>query len=76
MSLLLPSRKRATLLAITGVSIHGAEFVDVAFTLEEEPEARRAARLGKLDVEDGLEPGSQVLVHFVMGVATSVKRAK
>jgi hypothetical protein len=76
MSLLLPSRKPATLLAIATVSIHGAGFVDAVFILDEEPDQQRAARLGSMDVEAGLEPGARVLVHFVMGVATSVKRAK
>ena len=75
MSLLLPTRKRATLLASARVSIHGAEFVDVEFVLEDEPETRRAARLGSMDVEGPLEAGCRVLVQFVMGVATSVKRA-
>jgi hypothetical protein len=75
MSLLLPTTRHATIQTVTAVRIHEQEFVDLSFTLEDEPETLRTARLGSADVEGPVEPGCEVRIRFVMGVATSVKRA-
>jgi hypothetical protein len=74
MSLLLPTSKKALLLAATPVDIHGQAYVDLVFSLEEDPEVLRRARVGSTDAEGALDAGCTVLIHFVMGVATSVER--
>ena len=74
MSLLLPARKKAVLLGVKPVNIHGQEFMDLLFRLEEEPDTVRRARVGSTDVEGPLEPGCTMLVQFVMGTPISFKR--
>ena len=75
MSLLLPTEKRARLTGLSRVSLHGQEFLDLVFVLDEEPGMERRARLGPMDVQGELHPGEPMLVRFVMGVATGAKPA-
>lgn len=75
MSLLLPVEKRAELKGAMQVDIHGQEYLDVVFSLEDEPGVNRRARLGSTDVEGSPRPGDAVLIKFVMGVATRMKPA-
>lgn len=58
------------------VSIHGQISLDVIYV---DPDAldgqAYVARLGPESIPKDLEPGDRILVHFLMGVATSVTRA-
>ncbi len=75
MSLLLPVEKRAELKGVLPVDIHGQKYLDVVFSLEDEPGLNRRARLGSTDVQGTSKPGDPVLIRFVMGVATGMKPA-
>ncbi len=61
---------------IQPVSIHGQISLDVICV---DPDAldgqANVARLGPESIPKDLEPGDRILVHFLMGVATSVTRA-
>jgi hypothetical protein len=57
------------------VSIHGQISLDVHYVTPEDPDGQSyVARLGPEAIPKDLEPGDRVLVHFLMGMATSVTR--
>jgi hypothetical protein len=62
---------------IQPVSIHGQISLDVQYVLPEDPNGQiQVARLGPEAVENGIEPGDRVMVEFLLGVATSVRRIR
>lgn len=57
------------------VSIHGQVSWDVFFTDLEDPDGQiHVARLGPEAVPHNLEPGDQIQVEYVVGVAVKVTR--
>ena len=62
---------------IQPVSIHGQIQLDVQYVLPEDPDGQTyVARLGPEAVDKDVEAGDRVLVEFLVGVATSVKRVR
>jgi hypothetical protein len=62
---------------IQPMSIHGQISLDVHYVYPDDPNGQiQVARLGPEAVEPGLEPGDTISVDYLLGVATSVRRAK
>lgn len=57
------------------VSVHGQVSWDVFYTAVEEPDGQiTVARLGPENVDQNLEPGDQIRVEYLVGVAVKVTR--
>ena len=68
--------REAVLRKLQPVSIHGQISLDVQFVYpDDDSEQVRVARIGPEAVATGLEAGDHVVLDFVLGVVTSVKRA-
>jgi hypothetical protein len=62
---------------IQPISVHGQISLDVQFVYPDDPNGQiQVARLGPEAVDPGLEPGDRITVDFLLGVATSVKKAR
>ena len=60
---------------IQPVSIHGQVTWDVFFTAVEDPDGQiHVARIGPEAVANNLEPGDQIRVEYLVGVAVKVTR--
>jgi hypothetical protein len=60
---------------IQPVSIHGQLSLDVYFVDAEEPEGQVSlARIGQESVPRDIEPGDRVLLHYMVGVVTSITK--
>ena len=60
---------------IQPVSIHGQVSCDVFFTTVEDPDGQvHVARIGPEAVANNLEPGDQIQVEYLVGVAVKVSR--
>jgi hypothetical protein len=71
----LKGSREAILERIQPVSIHGQISLDLYFSDPEDPHAQvRVARIGEESVPRGLEPGDRVILHYMLGVVTSVTR--
>jgi hypothetical protein len=71
----LKGSREAILERIQPVSIHGQISLDLYFSDPEDPQAQvRVARIGEESVPRGLEPGDRVILHYMLGVVTSVTR--
>jgi hypothetical protein len=72
---MLKGSRLATLQRIQPVSIHGQISLDLYYSDPEDSQAQvRVARIGEESVPRGLEPGDRVLLHYMLGVVTSVTR--
>lgn len=72
---MLKGSRLATLQRIQPVSIHGQISLDLYYSDPEDSQAQvRVARIGEEAVPRGLEPGDRVLLHYMLGVVTSVTR--
>jgi hypothetical protein len=71
----LKGSREAILERIQPVSIHGQISLDLYFSDPEDPQAQvRVARIGEESVPRGLEPGDRVILHYMLGVVTSVTK--
>jgi len=60
---------------IQPISVHGQISLDLYFSDPEDPTAQvRVARIGEESVPRGLEPGDRVILHYLLGVVTTVTR--
>jgi hypothetical protein len=60
---------------IQPVSIHGQLSLDVYFVDAEEPEGQVSlARIGQESVPRDIEPGDRVVLHYMVGVVTSITK--
>lgn len=58
------------------VSIHGQISLDVYFVSPEEPDGQVSlARIGPEAMPRNLEAGDRVVLHYLLGVVTSITRA-
>jgi hypothetical protein len=71
----LKGTKAAIVKKIQPVSIHGQISLDVYYVPADDPEGQTSlARVGEESVPRGLEPGDQVLLHYLLGVVTHITR--
>jgi hypothetical protein len=57
------------------VSIHGQLSLDVSFVIPDDPQSQVSlARIGPESVPKGLEAGDRVVLHYMVGVVTSITR--
>lgn len=73
MSFLLPQERTGSVQAAREVDLHGDRWMDLLVAFDGETSAT-TLRLSAEECPGGLGPGDRVLVRFVMGVATSVRR--
>ena len=71
--MILSGKRAATLLQTQLIDIHGTRYYDVAYSHTGE-ERVRTVRLGPEAIYPGPQPGDQVLVSYMMGVAVSVEQ--
>ena len=73
---MLKGSREAVLRKVQPISVHGQISLDVHFVYaDDDTEQVRVARVGPEAMPRGLEPGDRVILDFVLGVVTSVKRA-
>lgn len=72
---MLKGSKRGLVRKIQPVSIHGQISLDVYFADPDDPDGQvNVARIGPESVPRGLEAGDRVLLHYMIGVVTSITR--
>jgi hypothetical protein len=73
---MLHGSREAVLRKVQPISVHGQISLDVRYVFaDDEAEQVRVARIGPEAIAKGLEAGDRVVLDFVLGVVTSVKRA-
>jgi len=73
---MLKGSREAVLRKVQPISVHGQISLDVHFVYpDDDTEQVRVARVGPEAMDKGLEPGDPVILDFVLGVVTHVKRA-
>jgi hypothetical protein len=73
---MLKGSREAVLRKVQPISVHGQISLDVHFVYpDDDTEQVRVARIGPEAVDKGIEPGDPVILDFVLGVVTAVKRA-
>jgi hypothetical protein len=66
----------AVLRKVQPISVHGQISLDVHYVdPDDDTEQVRVARIGPEAMAKGLEAGDRVILDFVLGVVTNVKRA-
>ena len=72
---MLHGSREAVLRKVQPVSIHGQISLDVHYVYpDDDTEQVRVARIGPEAVAKGLEPGDHVVLDFVVGVVTAIRR--
>ncbi len=71
--MILGGKKAAIIRHVQLIDIHGTRYYDIAYSHANE-EQMRTARLGPEAVYAEVQPGDQVQVSYMMGVATGVER--
>ena len=72
---MLKGSRPAILQRIQPISVHGQISLDLYYSDPEDPNAQvRVARIGEESVPRGLEPGDRVILHYLLGVVTTVTR--
>jgi hypothetical protein len=73
---MLHGSREAVLRKVQPISVHGQISLDVHFVYpDDDTEQVRVARIGPEAMPRGLEAGDRVVLDFVLGVVTNVKRA-
>ena len=73
---MLKGSREAVLRKVQPISVHGQISLDLHFVYpDDDTEQVRVARIGPEAMDKGLEPGDPVILDFVLGVVTQVKRA-
>ena len=72
---MLHGSREAVLRKVQPISVHGQISLDVQYVYaDDDSEQIRVARIGPEAVDKGLEAGDHVVLDFVVGVVTAVKR--
>ena len=72
---MLHGSREAVLRKVQPISVHGQISLDVQYVYaDDDSEQVRVARIGPEAVDKGLEAGDHVVLDFVVGVVTAVKR--
>jgi hypothetical protein len=72
---MLHGSRDAVLRKIQPISIHGQISLDVHYVYpDDDTEQVRVARIGPEAVAKGLEAGDEVVLDFVVGVVTAIRR--
>jgi hypothetical protein len=72
---MLKGSREAVLHRLQPISIHGQLSYDVHFKFSDEPEGQiRVARVGPEALTPGLQVGDTVLLEFLVGVVTNIRR--
>lgn len=72
---MLKGTKEVIVHKIQPVSIHGQISLDVYFSDPDDSQSQiRLARIGPEAVPRNLEPGDRVLLHYLLGVVTSITK--
>jgi len=72
---MLKGTRRAIVKRIQPISIHGQVSLDILWTDPEDPEEEiRHARVGDEAVPKDLQPGDEVVLHYLMGMVTEIER--
>ena len=73
---MLHGSREAVLRKVQPISVHGQISLDVHYVFQDDDtEQVRVARIGSEAMPRGLEPGDPVVLDFVLGVVTNVRRA-
>jgi hypothetical protein len=73
---MLKGSREAVLRKVQPISVHGQISLDVHYVYpDDDTEQVRVARVGPEAMAQGLDAGDRVILDFVLGVVTSVKRA-
>jgi hypothetical protein len=72
---MLHGSREALLRKVQPISVHGQISLDVQYVYaDDDSEQVRVARIGPEAVDKGLEAGDRVMLDFVVGVVTAVRR--
>ena len=72
---MLKGTRDALVTKVQPVSIHGQISLDVSFVNPEDPQGQVSlARIGPESVPRNLEAGDRVVLHYMVGVVTSITR--
>jgi hypothetical protein len=72
---MLHGSREALVRKVQPISVHGQVSLDVHFVFADDVDERlHVARIGPEATPKGLEAGDRVVLDFVMGVVTNVKR--
>jgi hypothetical protein len=72
---MLHGSREAVLRKVQPISVHGQISLDVQYVYaDDDSEQVRVARIGPEAVDKGLEAGDHVVLDFVVGVVTAVRR--
>ena len=72
---MLKGTKEVVVEKIQPVSIHGQISLDVYFSDPDDSQGQvRLARIGPESVPRNLEPGDRVMLHYMLGVVTSITK--
>jgi hypothetical protein len=72
---MLKGSREGILKRIQPISIHGQISLDVQYVYPDDPDGQiQVARIGPEAVDPGLEPGDHIMVDFLLGTATQVRR--
>jgi hypothetical protein len=70
---MLKGTREALVTKVQPVSIHGQISLDVSFVDPEDPQGQVSlARIGPESVPRNLEAGDRVILHYMVGVVTSI----
>ena len=73
---MLKGSRDAVLLKLQPVSIHGQLSYDVIYRFADEPDGQKnVARVGPEAIAPGLDEGDRIVLDFLVGVVTAVRRA-
>jgi hypothetical protein len=73
---MLRGTREAVLHKMQPISIHGQLSYDLHYRFADEPDGQmRVARVGPEAVDQGVQTGDRVVLDFVVGVVTAVKKA-
>jgi hypothetical protein len=74
---MLKGSRAAVLKKIQPISVHGQISLDVHYIFaDDESEQVRVARIGPESVTPGLDAGDRVVLEFLVGAVTSIRRDK
>jgi hypothetical protein len=54
--------------------IHGEQYTNVYFSHADDPDTIHQARLGSLDLPDGLKVGDHIIVYAVLGIVAEIRK--
>jgi hypothetical protein len=73
---MLKGSREAVLRKVQPISIHGQLSYDVHYAFADEPDRMHVARVGPEAMDGGLQAGDHVMLDFLVGVVTAVRRLK